>query len=325
MAQRNSGNGMIIGMFVLAGVLNVGLLIAGQTTGDFSLLAAGVLGLVVLAVGAAIIAAVRQVAPAATTAPSLPAMHVNLDPVLSHLDHLEHNMLLSDDVRRVLFHERDLQSIRNAVDTELAHGNDAAAEAICNRVDAMLKMPDFAAELRHRIEQTRQVQSSTAFNEAMVPLTQRLAARDWAGAHTEAGKLKQIFPQAAAQIDQHILQAREQHKQTLRAAFHDAAAAHDVDRAMQLLHDLDKFLSPQEAAALSQTAQQVIAEHRETLGRQFKKAVSEKRWSDAARQGDLIVHSYPNSKMAAEVRGMIDMVRTRATEAAVSAADAAQS
>ena len=85
---------------------------------------------------------------------------------------------------------------------------------------------------------------------------------------------------------------------------------------MRLLKELDHYLTQEEAARLEEVAHGVISKHRENLGVQFKLAVNDHRWAEAARTGEAIIQEFPNSKMAEEVRGMIDLLRTRASEAA---------
>ena len=66
-------------------------------------------------------------------------------------------------------------------------------------------------------------------------------------------------------------------------------------------------------------AQNIVLKHRERLSGHFKNAVNDHRWSEAAQVGDLIIAEYPNTKMADEVRSMIDALRVRASQAAVMA------
>ena len=69
-------------------------------------------------------------------------------------------------------------------------------------------------------------------------------------------------------------------------------------------------------------AEGVVGKRRETLGAQFKLAVNDRRWVEAARVGETIIAEFPNAKMAEEVRSMIDILRSRAGQAAVAAEEA---
>jgi hypothetical protein len=110
---------------------------------------------------------------------------------------------------------------------------------------------------------------------------------------------------------------RDDHKRELETRFLEAANRDDVEGAMALLKELDRYLGPEEAERLAEVAQGVVAGHRENLGVQFKLAVNDHRWAEAARTGEAIIEEFPNTKMADEVRSMIDVLRTRATQSAV--------
>jgi hypothetical protein len=81
---------------------------------------------------------------------------------------------------------------------------------------------------------------------------------------------------------------------------------------MQLLRQLDNYMSRNEAQRLSDAAQGVILRHRENLGLAFRAAVSEHQWAEAAEQGEAIIVEFPNSQMASEARPMIEVLRSRA-------------
>ena len=85
---------------------------------------------------------------------------------------------------------------------------------------------------------------------------------------------------------------------------------------MSLLKQLDRYLSREEAGRLAKVAEGVVVKHRENLGAQFKLAVNDRRWGEAARVGETIMAEFPNAKMAEEVRSMIDILQTRAGQPA---------
>ena len=81
---------------------------------------------------------------------------------------------------------------------------------------------------------------------------------------------------------------------------------------MELLKELDKYLTEQEAEPFRETARGVIGKKRDNLGVQFKIAVHDREWVRAMRVGEQIIQEFPNTKMCDEVRGMIDLLRERA-------------
>ncbi|GIW74844.1 MAG: hypothetical protein KatS3mg103_1366 [Phycisphaerales bacterium] len=50
------------------------------------------------------------------------------------------------------------------------------------------------------------------------------------------------------------------------------------------------------------------------MGAKFKLAVRDKRWVEAAALGERIIAEFPNSRMAAEVRELLDGIRERAAK-----------
>ena len=85
---------------------------------------------------------------------------------------------------------------------------------------------------------------------------------------------------------------------------------------MGLLKQLDHYLTRDDAKRLAGAAQNVIIRHRDGLSRRFRIAVNEHLWGEAAQLGEAIIAEFPNSQMATEVRSMIELLRSRATQAA---------
>ena len=103
--------------------------------------------------------------------------------------------------------------------------------------------------------------------------------------------------------------ARERRKEDLERDFLAAAERDDVDRAMHLLKELDKYLTESEAEPYRETARGVITKTKQNLGVKFKLAVHHNNWTEAMYVGDQIVDEFPNTRMANEVRGMQDLLR----------------
>lgn len=239
----------------------------------------------------------------------------------SLLQQLLDNSMLSEAAKRVLFRDRELQLLRHAIETHIANHDFGAANALCDELANLFGLHAEVQAYRARVQQAGQASLDAQVQQSLAQFDHILAARDWGQAHREAARLRRAYGQhpLIQQIDQRILNAREQHKHELESQFVDAANREDVDEAMPLLRELDRYLTRDEAARLSQTAQNVIMRHRENLSTQFRMAVNDHRWAEAARVGDTIIEQYPNTKMADEVRSLLDMLRVRATQAAVMA------
>jgi hypothetical protein len=266
---------------------------------------------------------------AAATAPLALLMHrllLRLAATPTHrLEHLlqgmHHDLILSDNAKRVLFREREMQLLRHAIEEDIASGDYNAGLKLCDEMSNLFGFREESEAFRSRILQVRRERYEADVRAAFAEMERQLVVRDWVRAHQEAAKIRRLFPEPEIQdeVEQRLRAAREAQKQELEDRFVAAAGRHDVEEAMSLLKQLDRFLSRDEAGRFAQLAQEVVVKHRENLSTQFRLAVSDRRWAEAARIGDSIVREFPNTKMADEVRSMLDVIRTRATQAAVAA------
>jgi hypothetical protein len=104
---------------------------------------------------------------------------------------------------------------------------------------------------------------------------------------------------------------QEEHKQELRLEWDEAVRRNDTDRAIDVLKELDQYLSAAEVQALQSSARDVFKEKLLQLGVQFRFAVTEKRWSDALATGLELIRDFPKARMATEVREAMDTLRER--------------
>ncbi len=278
-----------------------------------ALIGAGLVGLLV--VGATIPIAVNLKGSAASggSSSASPARMEQL------LNRLIENSVLSDNAKRVLFRDRELELLRHAIEEDIHQGDYDAAIALCEEMANQFGYREEAEEFRTRIIRRRQEHYEAHVQAALERFETMLLDRNWAAVHDEAARIRRLFPDShlVSDLDQRIMRERSEHRQELEAIFLDHAERDDVEAAMETLRQLDRYVSRDDAERLNEVAQTVIVKHRDNLGVQFKMAVNDHRWAEAARLGDTIIEEFPNTKMASEVRSMIEMLRTRATQAAV--------
>lgn len=235
------------------------------------------------------------------------------------LGQLHQNSMLSDIAKRVLFREQELNLLRRAIEDDIAHGEYNAGLTLCDDMANVFGRREEAEAFRTRILQAGHDAYESKVHHSMEQFDRILAVRDWAAAHREAASIRRLYPshELVQELDRRIMHARDQHKHELETHFLEAANREDVEQAMSLLKELDRYLSREEAGRLAQAAQRVVSKHRDNLSMQFKLAVSEHRWAEAAQVGDHIIAEYPNTKMADEVRSMLEVLRSRAAQAPV--------
>ncbi|MBA7645497.1 hypothetical protein ES703_53255 [subsurface metagenome] len=94
-------------------------------------------------------------------------------------------------------------------------------------------------------------------------------------------------------------------------AWDDAVKRQATDRSLEILRELDLYLSPNEGLALQEAARDAFRTKLHNLGVQFSLVVSARQWARALEIGQQIVRDFPNSRMADEIRGKLDILKQR--------------
>ncbi len=222
-------------------------------------------------------------------------------------------LLLSETAKRVTYREHDVQSLRRVIEQDIAGGNFDAALVLVNELGQSYGYRHEAEAYRDRISGARYQEQQKKIDAAIAHLEAMLDRREFDAAAREASKLQRLYPESerVKELSQRVRGAREQYKQQLERQFLEAAESDNVDRALELLKELDLYLTEQEAEPLRETARGVIGKKRDNLGVQFKMAVHDREWTRSVYVGEQIIREFPNSRMAEEVRGMIDVLRQR--------------
>ncbi|MGC9455113.1 MAG: hypothetical protein ACP5HU_09650 [Phycisphaerae bacterium] len=221
---------------------------------------------------------------------------------------------LSDQAKSLIYRDRELDALRETIHTHLMKQEYEDAEKFISELERKLGMPDEAARLRQELEATRKATQEEKIDRAVRRVEEIIAARDWARAAREAERLHEQYPESdkVARLPQRIQAEQVRHKRELLHAYDRAVRKNDIDRSIELLRELDLYLTPQEAAAMEESARGVFRAKLHNLGVQFAICVTEERWSDAVETGEQIMNEFPNSRMAHEVGEKMDMLRTRA-------------
>lgn len=221
---------------------------------------------------------------------------------------------LSDDARRVLNRRVERDLLCRAIEEDIQTENWDAAIVLCNELAGRFGYRAEAEEFRARIEAGRAEIQDRRVRESIANLDGLIVQRRWDAALQEAARVQRLFPESpkVERLRERVTQARSVYKEDLERRFLDAANQSRIDEAMALLKELDLYLIETEAEEFREVARGVIGKARENLGAQFKIAVRDRRWSAAAGVGRRIIAEFPNTRMAAEVRGMMDGILAKA-------------
>lgn len=288
----------------------------GIMTSNDTWILAGLLGLVVTL--AALPLALRKPggggASNAKLDKELHEIRAQIRGMTSAVESMQETMVLSDDARRVLNRSRERDLLCRAIQEDINSEDWDAAMVLIRELAERFGYRSDAEGFRQKVETARFTTMDRRVTEAIRSLDEMMAREEWDEALNEAGRIARLFPDSpkVEGLRHRVTATRDRFKLDLERRFLKAAQGERIEEAMELLHELDQYLSEEEAQQFREVARGVIGKARDNLGADFKLAIQDRMWGRAAEIGERIVEEFPNSRMAEEVRAMIDTIRERA-------------
>lgn len=303
-----------LSVYVVVAIGAIGLAVGGVGQDRPELLGAGLIGLMIVA-AALPIAWITATSPERAGGTEDAQLRRRLIELRQAIERFGETSLLSDDARRVINRARERELLRKAIEEDIHSEDWDAAMVLVKELAERFGYRADAEEFRRRIEAARHQTDEKRVSDAIAGLDRLITQCRWAEADQEAGRVIRLFPDAlrVEGLRHRVSHARQRYKEQLERRFLHAAQAGKVDEAMVLLKELDNYLSEAEAAPFQEVARGVIGKARENLGVQFKLSVQDRNWPRAAAVGQQIIDEFPNTKMAEEIREMIDQIRERAS------------
>jgi len=229
------------------------------------------------------------------------------------LAQINQNTHLTDTAKAIAFRDADRQSLREAVLDKLQQQDFEATQKIINEIAQRAGYEELAEQLRDEADKYRIATDAERINQLIAHIEKLLEDHQWAKASAQIERLIKAYPDSekAKAMRQRLLDKKEERKKILLTAWDDAVKRQATNRSLEILRELDLYLTPNEGLALQEAARDVFRNKLHNLGVQFSLAVSEKQWAKALQTGGEITRDFPNSKMAEEIREKMDILRQR--------------
>ncbi|MBX3394046.1 MAG: hypothetical protein KF841_01630 [Phycisphaerae bacterium] len=226
------------------------------------------------------------------------------------------NSQMSDAVRAITHRARERTALRMAINEEIIRGDWEAAYALVDQLQQRHGYTNEASRLRIEVDRSRKLDSVEKLHETIEKVKQFMQNHDWERARRGMDRLMAENPTHAEvlELPKYYTRMRNDHKRRLLKEWDVAVQRNEVDRGIALLKELDQYLTPNEAAALEESARGVFRAKLHNLGVRFSLAVSGHEWKEAIEAGESIIQEFPNSRMAAEVRDRMHLLTKRAEQ-----------
>jgi hypothetical protein len=241
-----------------------------------------------------------------------------LDKNRSVLIQINQNTHLSETAKAIAFRDADRQSLREAVFDKLQQQDFDTAYEIIDEIAHSTIYQELAEQLHAEVDKYHDATDQERINQVIALIEKLFESYQWAKASAHIERLIKAEPESekAKAMRQKLLDKKQERKKILLTTWDDAVKRQDTDRSLEILRELDLYLTPNEGLALQEAARDVFRNKLHNLGVQFSLAVSEKRWSKAVETGRQITHNFPNSRMAEEIREKWDVLKQKVAQQA---------
>jgi hypothetical protein len=221
---------------------------------------------------------------------------------------------LSDTAKEIVFHDTEQIELGEAVLTKLHQHDFDASIALIDSLAKQPKYTEMASRLKRTAEKYRSATEEGRVNQIISHIENLFDQKLWIQAAAQTDNLIKTFPysEKAKTMPVRLRERKDRQKRELLAAWDLAVREKNTDRSLEILKELDLYLTPNEALALRESASSVFRTKLHNLGVDFSFAVTEQDWKKAYETGRIIVQDFPNSRMAAEIRSRMDILAERA-------------
>jgi len=238
----------------------------------------------------------------------------HLERIESELGQATENILLSEQAKSIAFRKKDTEALQQAIEEELTRHDWQAAMYLADQMETRFGYRQQAQQVRERIRNAQTQHHQQELAVVLAGIQDLLAAYDWDRAAERIALLQEQFPDdpEVMQLTETLEQVKTQRKKELLLQWDQAVQQDQVDRGIDILRELDAYLTANEVAALEESARGVFRAKLHNLGMQFSMLVTEKMWDKALEVAREVVEEFPNSRMAQEIRDRMSALEAKA-------------
>ncbi|MGA2093768.1 MAG: hypothetical protein ABSH16_10235 [Sedimentisphaerales bacterium] len=234
-----------------------------------------------------------------------------LEKIRGIINQVNQGTRLSETVKAIAFRDADAQVLREVVFDKLQQKDFDAAYEIIDEIAHRIGNTKLAEQLHVQADKYRDSTDTERMLQSITHIEKLLDEHQWAKASEQIERLIREYPgqDKAIAMRQRLADKKEERKKILLNAWDDAVKRQATDRSLEILRDLDQYLTPNEGLALQEAARDVFRTKLHNLGVQFSLAVSGRQWAKALETGNEIIRDFPNSRMAEEIREKLDILK----------------
>lgn len=221
---------------------------------------------------------------------------------------------LSDTAKEIVFRDAEQMELGEAALSKLHQHDFDDAETMIAAMGQYPKYKDLSVRLQKMAEKYRSATEEGRVNQIITHIETLFDQKLWIQSAAQIETLMKTFPysEKAKKMPLRLQERKDRRKRELLADWDIAVREKNTDRSLEILKELDLYLTPSEGLALRESASTVFKTKLHNMGVEFSVAVTEQQWQKALETGREIMQNFPNSRMAEEIRGKMDILLERA-------------
>ncbi|MHC4389595.1 MAG: hypothetical protein ACYSX1_13455, partial [Planctomycetota bacterium] len=174
----------------------------------------------------------------------------------SILTQLEKNLRLSEAAKTIIFSETNKQLLKDAALAKLKQRDFETANRMIHQMERHPEFEKLAEQLRAEMNKPPDQTDAEKLKPKIEEIEKLLEAHQWAPAGAQLEDLIKAHPnsEAVKAVRQKLLHKKEERKKVLLTAWDDAVQRQATNRSLEILRELDQYLTPSEASALEEAA-----------------------------------------------------------------------
>jgi len=230
------------------------------------------------------------------------------------LGEINQNSRISEQAKAIACREADKHALREAVFDRFQQQDFEGTYKLIDEISRVDGYKELARQLRSDTDRYHHATDTERVSQVIAHIEKLLDNCEWVKASSQTERLIKAYPNSeeSTAMRQRLIDKKQERKKILLNVWDDAVKRGATDRSLEILHELDQCLTPNEGLALQEAARSVFRNKLHSLGVQFSLAVSGKKWARAIEAGRQIMRDFPNSRMAEEIRGKMDTLKQKA-------------
>ena len=223
---------------------------------------------------------------------------------------------LSDAAKEIAFRDTERMELAEAVLGKLHQHDFDETFSMIRTMAATDKYKALAEQLTKTAKRYRNATEKERISQVISHIDNLCAEYLWNQAAVQIQNLVRAFPysEESKAMPRKLRERKDKRKLELLAMWDHAVKSKDTNRSLEILKEMDMYLTPTEGLALKESASTVFRTKLHNLGVQFALAVTERKWAGALEAGQQIVRDFPNSRMSHEIRSKMDILQVRAKQ-----------